>query len=250
MAKQKGPIKIIGTIGDLTFLKTKDGYQVREKTSLTGDRIRTDPSFARTRENIAEFGRAGKAAKLFRTAFRTAILGGADYRMMSRLISLMSTIIRTDQANPRGFRLPSAGDLSLLQDFEFNKDAQLTSSLYAPFTPTIDRVTGDIKVLVAAYIPVTMIVAPPGTTHYRLIVAGAEIDFDANFQLGAKTPSGYLPWNSTATAPLTLTASVTAASTLPLFLAFGIEFYQEVNAVKYALNNGSYNAFSIQKVDA
>jgi hypothetical protein len=39
MAKQKGIIKIDGTLGDITFYQTKDGYLVREKGSLTAQRI-------------------------------------------------------------------------------------------------------------------------------------------------------------------------------------------------------------------
>ncbi len=35
MARQKGPIKIEGTIGDLTFLKTQDGYMVKEKSAVS-----------------------------------------------------------------------------------------------------------------------------------------------------------------------------------------------------------------------
>src|SRR5690606_41761396 len=72
MAKQRGIVKLEGTIGDITFLKTKDGYLAKEKTHISADRIATDPAFKRTRENGAEFGRAGKAGKLVRSAFRAS----------------------------------------------------------------------------------------------------------------------------------------------------------------------------------
>lgn len=78
MAKQKGIIKLEGTIGDITFVKTKDGYIAKEKTGLTGERIANDPAFQRTRENGAEFGRAGKAGKMLRTAFRSLLQNAAD----------------------------------------------------------------------------------------------------------------------------------------------------------------------------
>ena len=63
MARQKGILKIKGTIGDITFYKTKDGYLVKEKSAVEGNRIASDPAFQRTRENNSEFGRAGKAGK-------------------------------------------------------------------------------------------------------------------------------------------------------------------------------------------
>ena len=35
MARQKGIIKLKGTIGDITFYKTQDGHLAREKVELT-----------------------------------------------------------------------------------------------------------------------------------------------------------------------------------------------------------------------
>ncbi|WP_343306900.1 hypothetical protein AAHN97_07270 [Chitinophaga niabensis] len=48
MAKQTGPIKIRGTIDNICFYKTKDGYYARLKSSLTGKRVKKDPRFKRT----------------------------------------------------------------------------------------------------------------------------------------------------------------------------------------------------------
>ncbi|SIN69422.1 hypothetical protein [Chitinophaga niabensis] len=50
MAKQTGPIKISGTVGNICFYKTKDGYYARLKSSLTGKRVKKDPRFKRTME--------------------------------------------------------------------------------------------------------------------------------------------------------------------------------------------------------
>ena len=63
MARQRSIIKLDGTIGGITFYKSKDGYLAREKGGIPAERIRNDPAFQRTRENGAEFGRAGKAGK-------------------------------------------------------------------------------------------------------------------------------------------------------------------------------------------
>ncbi|MBS3993278.1 MAG: hypothetical protein KGZ87_06150 [Bacteroidetes bacterium] len=41
MAKQKGIIKLKGTIGDITFYKTQDGHLAREKGGVDGQRIKT-----------------------------------------------------------------------------------------------------------------------------------------------------------------------------------------------------------------
>ena len=74
MAKQSGILKVEGTMGGITFYKSRqDGYLAREKGNLDATRIATDPNFQRTRENGAEFGKAGAAGKVLRTAFRVAI---------------------------------------------------------------------------------------------------------------------------------------------------------------------------------
>ena len=61
MARQTGIIKLEGTIGDISFYKTRDGHLARTKGGVGGERIQNDPAFQRTRENGQEFGRAGAA---------------------------------------------------------------------------------------------------------------------------------------------------------------------------------------------
>ena len=62
MAKQIGPIKIRGTIGNICFYKTKDGYYARLKSSLTGKRVKKDPRFRRTMEFAGMLALASKLA--------------------------------------------------------------------------------------------------------------------------------------------------------------------------------------------
>jgi len=64
MARQSSPFKFTGTIGDMSFYKSKDGHLIREKGGVSGERIKKDPKYQRTRENNAEFGNAAKAVKL------------------------------------------------------------------------------------------------------------------------------------------------------------------------------------------
>ena len=104
MAQQKGIIKLDGTIGGITFYKSQDGYLAREKGGVSADRIANDPNFQRTRENGAEFGAAGKAGKLLRTAFRNILQNSADNRMVGRLTSEMVKVIQADLTSVRGLR--------------------------------------------------------------------------------------------------------------------------------------------------
>lgn len=249
MAQQKGILPLKGTIGNINFYKTKDGYLAREKTSVNKERIANDPAFARTRENGAEFGRAGAAGKVLRTALRSLLLNTADSRMLSRLTREMMKVIQADAVNERGLRNVIDGEAALLEGFDFNANSKLSTSLFAPFTSTINRVSGELGVSIPPFIPLNMLAAPSGATHFKLVSAGVEIDFENKTYVVAVADSGSLPINSAATAALNISHQVTANSTKPLFLVLGIEFYQEVNGNQYSLKNGAFNALSLVKVE-
>lgn len=249
MAKQKGIIKLEGTIGDITFYKSQDGFLAKGKGGIPADRIANDPSFQRTRENGSEFGRAGKAGKVLRTALRAMLQNASDNRMVSRLTQEMVKVIQADAVNPRGLRNVIDGEAELLEGFEFNKKGKLGTSLYAPFTATIDRVTGALTANLAAFVPQNMIAAPGGTSHFKIVSAGAEVDFENESFTVDTQATAILPWDANPTAVINLANAVTANSAHPLFLAFGIEFYQEVNGQMYPLKNGAFNALSLVKVN-
>jgi len=153
MAKQKGIIKLEGTIGDITFYKSGDGYMAKENAPVSADRIATDPAFARTRENNLEFGRAGAAGKVLRNSIRALLINAKDSRVASRLTAAMMQVIKADSTSIRGQRNIIDGEAELLQGFEFNNTAILDTTLYAPYTAAIDRVTGKLIVNIPAFIP-------------------------------------------------------------------------------------------------
>ena len=245
MAKQNGIIPLKGTIGNITFYKTKAGYLAREKGGIDANRIATDPAFVRTRENGAEFGRAGKAGKLLRTALRAVLVNAGGSYMVSRLTSAMVKVVQADAVNVRGQRNVIDGEAELLKGFEFNSNARLGSTLYAPFTTAIDRVAGTLIVDIPPFVPVNMVASPAGATHFKILAAGAEIDFEAETFVNGSAASAELPIDAAETAMMNLTVNVTDNSTKPLLLALGVEFYQQVNGALYSLKNGAYNALAL-----
>ena len=249
MAKQKGIIKLKGTIGDITFYKTQDGYLAREKGGIEASRIANDPNFQRTRENGEEFGTAGKAGKMLRTSIRSLLQNISDSRMVGRLTQEMVKVIQADITSLRGKRNVIDGEAELLEGFEFNIRSKLGTTLFAPFTAVIDRVAGTLIVNIPSFIPFNMVAAPSGSTHFKITSAGAAVDFENETFEVDTNETAQLPWDMVATAVINLANAVTANSTNPLFLALGIEFYQDVNGVKYPLKNGSYNALALVRVN-
>jgi len=221
---------------------------VKEKTSLSGSRIASDPAFQRTRENNAEFGRAGKAAKVLRTAIRTLLQNAKDHRVSSRLTKEMMKVIKADATSTRGLRNVVDGEAEMLEGFNFNINAILSTTLYAKYTATINRVTGLLDINIPSFVPVNELVVPAGATHYKIVSAGAEIDFENGTYVENNSATVVLPWDATTTAAIALSNAVTANSTHPLFLLLGIHFFQQVNGVNYPLKNGAFNALSLVKV--
>jgi hypothetical protein len=169
--------------------------------------------------------------------------------MVSRLTQEMVKVIQEDVTNTRGQRNVIDGEAVLLEGFEFNKNGKLGTTVYAPFTGTIDRVAGTLTASIPAFIPLNMIAAPGGTTHFKIVSAGAEVDFENETFVVDNQATAVLPWDAAPTAVINLVNAVTPASTHPLFLVLGIEFYQQVNADMYPLKNGAFNALALVKVN-
>ena len=249
MAKQTGIIKLKGTIGGISFYKTSDGHLAREKGGVDANRIANDPAFQRTRENGSEFGRAGKGGKILRTAIRLLLQNAKDKRVVSRLTKTLVAVTKTDTTNERGLRTLQDGDLGLLLGFEFNLNGKLGATLFAPYTKAFDRVAGDATLDIPAFSPTVRIAAPAGTTHFKVVMGAAELDFENERSTFESDETAILPYTAANTAAITLSASITANSTSSVVQILGIEFYQEVNGQMYSLKNGAYNALSVTIAD-
>jgi hypothetical protein len=251
MAKQAGILQIVGTIGQLTFYyDTIDGvYRVKGKTHLDAERIRTDDSFIRTRENAKEFGLAAKAGHLMRESITSILAKAKDRRVTSRLVKDLMKVSHTDTTSARGERTPAAGDLTLLSGFNFNKNAVFNSTFEAPSTVTVDRVAGTIDIGILSFVPIDSMAAPQGATHFKIVMAGSEVDFDAVTYNTDLQTTAILPFDSTATTSISQSLSVSAGTVLPLFAYIGIQWYEQVNGNYYILNNHRNNCLAVVKVD-
>lgn len=248
MAQQKGIIKIEGTLDTLTFYKSQDGHLVRTKGGVSGERIATDPVFARTRENGQEFANAAKAGKLVRDTFRVMMLTASDNRVTARLTKLMTEIKEYDTTSLRGERnvgvaIANATAMEKLNGFNFNNSAIFSSIVFAQ--GSIDEPTGIASI--PALTPINDIAYPTGATHVSISGAYARIDF-ANDGYDIKyTNKVNLPIDGT-TSAVTLTPTALPSGTGTKVYVLEVEFFQEVNGVQYTLKNGAFNALAIALV--
>ena len=251
MGRQESLVQFSGNMGNVSFYKSKvDGFLSRKKGGVSGDRIKLDPAYARTRENMAEFSRAGQSAKLLREAFRSLIFAMADKRVTGRLTAAMMKVIHEDGINDRGERTILNTECVRLQGFEFNRNAALAETIHSKFAASINRETGAMVVDIPAFTPSIDIGVPIGATHLRFRAGGAAIDFAEGEYSLSTAASANLPVGKQVQGPLQVTVGVEPASEHPLFLVFGIEFLQVIkNGSESPLNSGAHNALAIVSVD-
>jgi hypothetical protein len=158
-------------------------------------------------------------------------------------------VTKTDIVNERGERTLQDGDLSLIERFEFNLNGKLGGTLFAVYGKAFDRVTGEATVTIAPFSPTLRVAAPNGTTHFKVVMGAAELDFVTETSVFESDETAILPYSATDTLPISLTAALTANSLFQVVQVLGVEFYQEVNGQMYALKNGAYNALAVVTVD-
>ena len=249
MAKQDSVILINGTIGDLSFYKTRDGYFVRRKTCISGARVKRDPAFTRTRQNAAEFGRAARAGKLLRTAFEPLMEYASDSRVTSRLAGALVKVIRADTTHPAGQRTILARHTTLLDDFNFNRHGSLQKTFHAAYSASINRTTGSFTVYVPAFNPSASVCTPPGATHLRLTACGVSADFASGVYESAIVHSPEISLEKPTPGPISLSTEIPCAPSRPILLALCLEFLQETNGKMSFLQDQAYNVMAIVKVD-
>ena len=248
MAKLKSLLKIEGTLDGMTFYKGKDGYLVRTKGGVSKSRIENDPAFIRTRENGSEFGHLAKSGKVLRQALAPLLIEVKDTSITARVMKLMSQIKNTDTTSIRGSRNVATGlttneGKGFLKGFDFNANAKLSSVLLTEYQ--LNQTTGEISI--TNLNPLQQISIPGGATHVGFIAGVLSLDFATGQKELQWSPEVKVPINNTETTINAIPTSIPTGSGQTIYV-FKIGFYQEINAVQYPLNNGTFNVLHIIEV--
>nr|WP_315215663.1 hypothetical protein [uncultured Flavobacterium sp.] len=259
MARQKGVIKYVGTLGDIRHFKIKgqEGYFAGMVGGPSGEQVNTAPEFERTRENMNEFGACAKAGKSVRTGLSQVMKQMADSQVTGRLTSIMKKINLEDQTEARGYRkIEISTQRNYLKGFEFNKNVSFNGIFNAPYSiaHTIDRESCDF--VVADFNPANLVNAPSGATHFRLISSISVVsDFEYNATTNSYDPMDaalnevndiqysdfldlYVPVPAT-TVTATLPNGALPTVNTTVLQCIGIEFYQQVGANFYLFSSGN-----------
>ena len=252
MAKNKSIIKLEGTLGDITFYNKNGQNLAKLKSEVSKARILKDPSYARTRENMSEFGGSAKVGKSIRLAFANFLKTFASRYITSRLTGLCLKVIGRDPTGNRGQRsFELLANKDVMVGYDLNDDS-VGAVFFPPYTHSVNTDRNEVTMDIPAFDPSTYVIPPQGTTHFKVILAVGAVSnhtYDITTKeyaavnatensLNASADSGYLSiFNPVAATQLV--ASLPGAPVLStdssLMVAVGIRFSQEVNGQQYPL---------------
>jgi hypothetical protein len=266
MSKQTGLIKLKGNIGGISFYKLNGNDLARMSNGPSKERIASEKSFQRTRENNNEFGGSATAAKSIRVAISTSLQNKCDMYMSARLNKVFREILKKS-TGVRGQRaILLSANKSMLEGFDFDNRLNFANKFLAPYTVVPNATRNQCVITVPSFIPATLVKAPIGATHFRLVSAiGVESDYAYNAvtdryeatdptlnQLNALVYGTTTAINSTTAATFTLTAVLpgtpapTMTATVSVVQCLGIEFFQRIGTTDYLL--ATDNCIKVVKV--
>ena len=267
MARQLGAIKYGGTIGDIRHFKIKGltGNFAGLKGGATGEQIKNDPAFKRTRENMNEFGACANAGRSVRVGLNMLMKQMSDPQFTGRLTGIVKKINLEDQTEARGYRaiLISAVPQHLI-GLNFNRNNTVEGSFTGEFETVANAGRNSVTLTVEAFETLKQLNIPSGATHFRFVNSISVIsDYAYNSLTKVYEPieptlnetskitySDYIELGSSVAAPLSvesvLPGTPTMTADVSLISCVGIEFYQKVGANYYIFSVG--NSLKIKNI--
>lgn len=229
--KQNTPFPFKGSTDEFTFYESKYGNIVRKRSKkIDKNRIDNDPNLIKTKWNYTEFTAAARSSKLIRSAFRKLLSHAKDGETSNRFVTLMFDVLKSDMVNPRGQRTVAGGNVALLNRFEFNEKIKIADSIHVPYTPTIDRSSGEVQLEMLGLVPRDALNPPKAATHFKLTLAAATINFAERSVAQAEAATAILPIGMQSAGDITLTATLPQGSTGVIIVVLGLEFYEQFGA--------------------
>lgn len=248
-AKQFGTHRLSGTVGDVTYSHTKKGFKARQRTPVSMSERMSAQNFQAWRDHTTEFGNVTKEARILRSAFTELNWNITNKSLLQQAVKQMNVIRKTDTISPRGQRLASNGDLSLLIGFDFTGNGSIDHALSGGFSSSFDRVTGVGSVTIGEMIPKQRLGAPPNATHFLLSLGLSSINFQTEEIVKKLATTAKLPLNEDPLAAIILSETVEANSTDPVFIALKLEYFTELNGHFYPIMSNTFMNCTVIDVD-
>lgn len=181
MAKVIGPLKLSGTLGDITFADTTEGNIAKEKREdyMTSEEFMANPIYDPIRNHGKEMGYCSTKSRLFRLLAVNFYKNSKDVSFAGRANQILFEILEEDLVNPKGQRTLSEGMKTpflheILLGFEGNKQKPLKKVLKTKYTHSHEERT--IKII--DFNPENHLDWPEDATHAHFAMATSNWDFE------------------------------------------------------------------------
>ena len=171
MPKQKGIIKLKGTLNGVCYYPLKGMYIKRKATGPSRERIYNDPAFKTVKANTQEFGGASKLSKAIRTGILETTKQFQDPTMSSRLTGTCYNIIQEGSGIPGKREANLANNPQALIGFKFNKKLALDNIYTAKPIITSKKNRRIITLNIPESSKKNLKKIPKTATHFQLIAA-------------------------------------------------------------------------------
>ena len=267
MARQTGHIKYKGTLGEVRHFKIKGmtGDFAGLKGGATGDQIKNDAKFVRTRENMNEFAGCATVGKAIRAGQAQLMKTMSDSQLTGRLTGIVKKINLEDQSEARGYRaiLISAIPQHLI-GLNFNRNNTVEGSFTGEFETVANAGRNSVTLTVEALETLKQLNVPSGATHFRFVNSISVIsDYAYNSltkvyepiepalnQLSKVVYSDYIEIAPGVNPEISLVSALNGTPVMTenasLLSCVGIEFYQKAGDNYYVFSVG--NSMKIKNV--
>lgn len=136
MATLKSSLKMIGTLDNLSFYRVAGSKEifVRAKGGPSSKRVKTDPGFARTRENASEFAARAIAGNMIREGLKGGLTEIIDYRLVQSLHAPLRTLQVLDLRRPGERGISLSENAVIVEGLSLNKSCNLESLIRTPIS--------------------------------------------------------------------------------------------------------------------
>jgi hypothetical protein len=249
MARQKGIIKITGTLDGLNFYSRLGVPLIRKAGGgFQSEAIKTKPSMVRVRENGSEFKICMTSVKHFKIGLQPITNQFKDTFLHQRLVQLFTKIKLLDTVSARGQRtvgigLENEAGKNLLNRYVLTSGNSLDAVLRQGFE--VDWSLSGFRI---AAFDVAAVRFPKGVTHVQLQTGYMVFDFTTFTPVFTKSASMTLS-KAAATAPLELGISALPIGAGTKIVVVYLQFMQEVNGTMCLMKELKTRGLEVVYVD-
>ena len=252
MAHQTGNIRYMGSFKNIRHYRNLGDPRTiaGEKGGCNGDKIRNNPAFARTRENMSEFKGCGEIVKAIRLGLQHLIPEHTDKSITGRLIAMVKMINLRDEVSIRGKRgVYFSVNKAILKTLNLHENRKIDHQLKRSITKSHSESRTEATITLNGLNPDPQFI--PTTAKYFRVHNHLSVisDFEYSEELKKYNPlskndvmsayaySDYIPVNTPLSGEVkaAFTQGTILTETDTVLQCVGIEFYTRLGTGEYLL---------------